>query len=134
MLNQLFMIAQDVVPVSRARIVAALVYKNKIVSVGVNEMKTHPMAAKFSKHPEAKYLHAEISAIRNCINRHGVEIIKKSTLYIARAKHIENAITDEFVWGLAKPCSGCEQAILEFGIKKVIYTTDEQNHIGIGYY
>ena len=130
-IDQLFILAQDVVPVSKARVVAALVYKNKIVSFGFNQTKTHPMAAKFSKHPEAIKLHAEVDCIRNAINKYGVDFLKKCTLYVVRAKLRNDRET--FEYGMAKPCPGCEGAIRKFGIKTAIYTTNT-NHIGIGYY
>lgn len=131
-IDQLFNMAQDVHPVSKARVVAALVYKNKIVSYGFNQRKTHPLAAKFCKNPEANMLHAEVHCIRNAINKYGVDFLKKCTMYVARAKLKNDRET--FEWGMAKPCSGCSSAIVKFGIKKVIYTTNTHNHVGIGYY
>lgn len=130
-LKHLFMLAQDVAPVSRARIVAALVYKNKIISYGTNVNKTHPMAAKYCKHPEAQFLHAEPACIKNALRTYDMSIISKSTLYIARAK-LDREF--EFVVGMAKPCKGCEGAIKAFNIKKVVYTTDMPAHIGIAYF
>lgn len=130
-IKDLYIMAQDVSPVSRARIVACLVYKNKIIAYGTNELKSHPMAARFSKHPEAIYLHAEVSAIRNALSRYDPKIIAKSTLYVARAKQTSDG---DFVYGMAKPCSGCSSAISFFGIKTVYYTNGDEDHIGIGYY
>lgn len=129
-IQTLFEIAQYVVPVSRAKIVSALVYKNKILSYGINQMKTHPMAAKYSHHPEARYLHAEVDCIVNALNKVDMDVIAKSTMYVVRAKQ-ENGL---FVWGLAKPCNGCAKAIVDFGIKTVIYTTNTNNHFCVGEY
>lgn len=128
-INHLFTLSQDVEPVARARITAAIVYRNKIIAYGFNQHKTHPMAARFAKHPEARFLHAEVSAIRNCINKYGSDILKKSTLFIARAKQKGNDYN--FYWGMAKPCSGCSRAIATFKIPTVIYTTDTKNEIGV---
>lgn len=130
-IHQLFLLAQAVPPVSRARVAAALVYKNKFISYGFNQFKTHPLAAKFSKHPEANYLHAEVDCIRNAINLRGVDILKKSILYVARAKQ---TCTGDFIWGMSKPCLGCTAAIQTFQIPKVIYTTDTLDHICISHY
>ncbi len=127
--NHLFTLAQDVPPVSRARIVSAIVYRNKIISYGFNQLKTHPMAARFSKHPEARFLHAEVAAIRNCINKHGSDILKNSTLIVARAKQTNDS--DKFYWGMAKPCVGCARAITTFKIPTVVYTTNIENEIGV---
>lgn len=128
-INHLFTLAQDVQPVSRARIVSAIVHRNKIIAYGFNQLKTHPMAARFSKHPEARFLHAEVAAIRNCINKHGSDVLKKSSLIVARAK--QTNVGDKFYWGMAKPCSGCSNAISTFKIPTVIYTTNIENEIGV---
>lgn len=132
-LNQLFLLAQDVPPVSKARVVAGIVHKNKVIAYGTNQHKTHPMAAKFGKHEEAKCLHAEIAALINAINRYGVYILKKSTMYVARARNTI-AQSDEFSWGMAKPCIGCERGIRQFGIKTAYYTTNYQNVVGTTHY
>ncbi|NDB61641.1 hypothetical protein EB001_24855, partial [bacterium] len=50
---------------SNIRFAAAVVYRNKIVSVGYNRRKSHPFQAKFAKNPEAIFLHAEVHAIKN---------------------------------------------------------------------
>ena len=128
-LNNLFDLAQDVQPVSRARIVAAIMYRNKIIAYGFNQLKTHPMAVRFGRHPEARFLHAEVSAISNCIRKYGPDILKKSTLFVARAK--QNDEGSEFYWGMAKPCIGCSKAIATFKIPTVIYTTNNENEIGV---
>jgi deoxycytidylate deaminase len=33
--------------------------------------------------------------------------------------------------GMAEPCSGCKKAIEHFGIKKVVYSTDNPDMYGI---
>lgn len=128
-IKNLFGLAQDVEPVSRARIVAAIVHRNKVISYGFNQFKTHPMAARFSKHPEARYLHAEVAAIRNCIKKHGPDVLQKSSLFVVRAKQRNEG--SDFYWGMAKPCIGCSMAITTFKIPTVIYTTNIDNEIGV---
>lgn len=127
LIQQLFNLAVDIQPVARAKIVAALVYKNKIIAYGNNSTKTDPLQSKFSKNPKAILLHAEISCIKNAIKRYGTDILKKSTLYVIRAKQNPDG---DFVYGMAKPCSGCYGAILHFGIPKVVYSTDVENQFG----
>jgi len=106
----------------RARLAAAIVRGNKIVSIGRNRKKSDPLQAKFSKNDEAIFLHAEIHAIKNALREIKVDELQDTTLYVCRVKQ-PLTHTDPFVWALAKPCEGCERAILEFGIKEVIYTT-----------
>lgn len=111
-------------PVRRSRLAAMLVYKNDVIAVGYNKMKTHPMARRFQKHEEAIYLHAEVDCIKNALRVIEPELLQKCTMYILRVKRPEDN-PKVFVRALSKPCSGCHHAIEQFGIKKVYYTTDE---------
>ena len=90
---------------------AVIMDGNKIVSVGLNARKTHPLAAKFGKHDKANCLHAELSAIVNARCN-----IKGMTMYVARA----HRKTGEAM--LAKPCKGCARAILAFNLGDVEWT------------
>lgn len=103
--------------VGGARIGAVLVIGNRVVSMGQNMNKTHPLQKRFGKNPEAIYQHAEINCIVNFLRKSSPEDLKKSTLYVGRVygqdmEHI----------GLAKPCAGCSHAIEQFGIRKVVHT------------
>lgn len=112
-------ISQDIECVGNQTLAACVVKRNKIISFGHNKNKTHPLQNKFNKHPQAIYLHAEIDAIKNALKRLSIEDLVGSTLYIVRTKKDGSE-------GLAKPCSGCMQAIESFNIGKVIYTTNAQ--------
>lgn len=109
---------------SNIRFAAAVVCRNKIVSIGYNRNKSHPFQAKYAKNPEAIYLHAEVHAIKNALREISVEDLKNAELYISRVKK-SKAGDNHFIWGLSKPCVGCARAIAEFGIKRTIYTCDE---------
>ena len=54
-------------PGLREKFAAAVVYRNRIISVGMNSMKSHPLAAKYRKNPHAIFLHAEVAAIKNAL-------------------------------------------------------------------
>ncbi len=110
-------INQDIECVGNQTLAACVVKRNKIISFGHNKNKTHPLQNKFTKHPEAIYLHAEIDAIKNALKRVSTEDLLGSTLYVVRTKKDGSE-------GLAKPCKGCMQAIESFGISKVVYTTN----------
>lgn len=110
-------------PNPQEKMAAAIVQRNRIISVGINSMKTHPLQAKYGKNKHAVFLHAEIAAIKNALREIEVDDFAKCDIYIARIKK-ERPFTKKYVWGLAKPCCGCERAIAEFGIKRVIYTCD----------
>lgn len=115
--------AIDVKPVGSARIAAAVAIRNEVISLGHCQMRTHPFQARYAKNPDAIYLHAETNAISNSLNHVSKKDLSKATLYIRRVK-LPTKDSFEFVDGLAKPCAGCMRAIIAFGIKKVVYSTD----------
>lgn len=121
-INDLFAIARDVTPVASARIAAFIVLNNSVISVGVNSVKTSPFQKRWGKNETAICIHAEISAIKNALKKIDTQSLKNTTMYIARAK--KNGQKGKDVFGLAKPCLGCQRAIAAFGIKKVYHTTD----------
>lgn len=103
--------------VGGARIGAMLVIGNRVVAMGQNVYKTHPLQKRFGKNPEAIYQHAEMNCIINFLRKNDREELSRATLYVARvmgqdAEHV----------GLAKPCAGCNSAIHSYGIKKVVHT------------
>lgn len=114
-------------PFSAARIASAVVYKGKIISVGFNRRKSHPIQKKYGRNEESIFLHAEIDALVQATKILTRDEIKSSIIYVARRKHKENQ--NKEVWGLAKPCEGCLKGIKDFGIQKIIYTM-EDNKIG----
>lgn len=118
--------AIDLEPVKSSRIAAAVVIKGNIISLGYCSRRTHPFQKRFAKNPEAIYLHAETNAIRNSLNHMPPADLQQATLYINRQKHPPHD-TKAWVDGLAKPCAGCERAIIEFGLKRVVYTTEITN-------
>jgi len=91
---------------------AAVIYdkRNRLVSVGLNSRRTHPLAAKFGKHVEAICLHAEIAAIVNAR-----QCVEGMTMYIARVGSKNEP-------RLAKPCTGCQRALIAFKLKRVVWT------------
>jgi deoxycytidylate deaminase len=109
-------------------IAAALVYRNKIISYGVNQMKSHPYQMRYGRNPEAIYWHAETSAIFTADKKLGFDKFKNSSLYIARVKY-DSSDKIKFISGLAAPCEGCLRCIMEYGIKEVIYTLDEIDNV-----
>lgn len=98
------------------RMGAVLKTKNSFWHGGQNSYKTHPMAKKFGRNEKSLCLHAEVDAIRNCL-RFGDDP-SGGTLYVARV--LKNGKP-----AMAKPCEGCERAIVAFGIKDVEWTTDD---------
>jgi deoxycytidylate deaminase len=122
--ENLFVAARDLENTNRAKIVAAIRVKNKIISMGYNDMKTHPFQQEYSKNEHAIYWHAETRAIHNALRVANENDLKRSTLFVVRSK--KSVYNDKHydVCGLAKPCEGCMKAIKQYGIKKVVYSCD----------
>ena len=85
--------------------------RGRLLAVGRNSyIQTHPLQAKFAKkagRPQAIYVHAEMHAIAASRKQiHTLEVFR----YNSKGERVT-----------AKPCSICELAIKEFGIKKVVY-------------
>ena len=115
-------ISQDLAGVRRARIAAGIVYKGRLVAVGVNSKKSHPFQAKYSKNEHAIYLHAEVAAIMAAKRKLTEAELAKATLYVIRTK--ESYINGQTVLGIAKPCEGCERCINDHNIRRVVYSMD----------
>ncbi len=124
-INLLATIAEDNDAVSNARVAAMVFYKGSVISIGFNQNKSHPFAAKYSRHPDAIYLHAETDAILKAKKRLSDDELKKATLIICRRKYEENG--SNILYGLAKPCCGCAKCIAAHEIKKVVYTLDSDD-------
>ena len=120
----LLAIAEDIEePVRCYRLAAGIIYKNMLISVGVNSYKTDPFQAKYSKNEKAIHLHAEIAAIKNALRQLSVDDIQKTSLLVVRVKRENNK--EPYSPAMAKPCSGCRRCIVEFGIKNVYYTGEK---------
>lgn len=128
-LNLLAKIAADIATPIKGnnRMSACVVYQNDIVAFGVNERKSHPFQAKFLKNDHAIFLHAEISAIKNALKHISLEELEKSTLYVCRIKYTDMK-KRKLMFGLSKPCCGCERCIHTFGIRNAVYTLDGQGY------
>lgn len=84
---------------------AVLVYKNRVVSLGFNQMKSHSK----SSHP-FKSVHAEDSAIRTAN-----KINKGSVLYVYREN--KKGILAE-----SRPCQHCLKMLRSIGITQIYYS------------
>lgn len=130
-LSLLGMIAEEVVPVSNraARLAAMVLYRNRPIAIGTNSWKSHPLAKYYGTSTESNCIHAEVNAIKKAVQKVGKEKIVGCSLMVVRIKNEYNPNrkgggSHSLVYGLAKPCAGCERCIRDHGIKKVIYSND----------
>lgn len=96
------------------------VYQGKIIGVGFNMNKTHPLQKHYNiyrdKHIDIPKLHAEISCISSI--RHLDINFSKVKLYIYRTRCDQE-------YGMSRPCPSCMAAIRDLGIRHVYYTTND---------
>jgi deoxycytidylate deaminase len=101
---------------------AVMMLGNKVIAVGYNITKTHPIQKKYNIErgydPDVKnngQIHAEMMCL---INTKYLDINwSRVSLYIYR-EHKDHSPA------VAKPCPACEKAIQERGIGTVYYTTE----------
>lgn len=106
------------------RIGAAIYDGNRLIASSVNKNKTHSLmeyyneeALPFNRIP---YLHAEIAALLKARWEVGKDNLNGMSIYIARRLN-----TNDGKYGLASPCPACRKALINAGIKKIVYTTNE---------
>jgi deoxycytidylate deaminase len=117
------------------RVAAMLLHRNKIISFGWSQEKSHPFQQEFAKNKSAKFWHAETNAIFNARRKIDLDSLKKARLVVVRLKYSADRVTLKF--GLARPCPGCARCIEAHGIKTVYYSlesTFEKPHYGVGEY
>ena len=98
------------------RLGAVIVKGSNVLSVGVNKLKTHPLQNNPHTNNKSLSIHAELCAILKLSG----EQLKNSTIYVARI--LANGIS-----GIAKPCDVCETLLIEAGIKRFVWTIQENN-------
>jgi tRNA(Arg) A34 adenosine deaminase TadA len=113
-------------PVRGAKLASAVVLRSDLISIGRNQMRSHPFQARFGAHSEAIFLHAETNAIHNALKIIDPDLLRKATLYVRRVKRADKNKRDWFD-GNARPCSGCMRCITEFKIGRVVYSTESDH-------
>lgn len=103
----------------RIKIGAVIAKGGDVISVGFNRKKSHPFQKKYNVHrgcgDESKdYIHAEMSAIVKA--RH--QDLQGATIYVSR-----NTVHGDTA--MCKPCGACMKAIVDSGIKKIFYTSED---------
>ena len=101
---------------------AAAVFTKKgyCVATSTNQKKTHYLQAYYNANmpfTRIPYLHAEIAALLKARWQVGEQGLKGCTLYVARKLNCNG-------YGMARPCAACRAAMIDMGIKQVVYTTD----------
>jgi deoxycytidylate deaminase len=101
----------------RTQVGAVISKGNRILSVGHNQIRGYRKCPTDRVWKDS--LHAEQDAILKLLNKGKLSSLIGSTLYVSRRKKNGDP-------AIAKPCPKCQSLILAVGIKKVVYTTDNQ--------
>lgn len=111
----------------KASIAAALVYRNKVISFGVNQLKTHPYQKRYGRNKDSIFWHAETNAIYIADKMLGFDKFSKSILYVVRTKW-DGAGKVNLIYGNSKCCDGCMECIKDYNINTIIYSMDEDKY------
>lgn len=102
-------------PVGGSRHAAAIVYKGRVLTVGTNKEKSHPLCREYQENKSRIYLHAEMDAVIRCMNLHGSEILNGSSLFVLRRTKGNRV-------GFSKPCPACSKLLEVVGIREIYYS------------
>lgn len=97
------------------KMAAVIAKRKKILAVGYNKHKTHPMMLKYTDNELRVSIHAEVDALVNALKNYSPEELVGSEIYIARL--LKNGKT-----GIAKPCEICQKALEDHGITSIHWT------------
>lgn len=95
-----------------------IVHKNRIISVGVNSNKSHPLAR--SKGYPLEGIHAELSALIGASSNFNLAKCKLVNVRLSGISWRKN----EPVLRMSKPCKYCHPWVTNI-FKEVYYTTDD---------
>ncbi len=110
-LPSIFRLAKDASKYStyKYKLGCVIISNGKVVSVGFNSTKTHPIMAKYSQFTT---LHAEAAALlplKFKKIKHGIAVVYRES---ARGQP-----------AMARPCKICRKILADHGIKEFLYTT-----------
>lgn len=101
----------------RIRIGCIAVYKNDIISIGFNQIKTHTIQKEYNSYRELDIGFDNIHAEINCLSKISYEDYKadKIAVYIYR-EDLDGNIA------CARPCRACMKYMVDCGIHHIYYT------------
>lgn len=106
-------------PHNRFKMCAILAKGNKILSIGFNSHRTHPLQVAKNKNSlnKDKITHAELDALI------GIKpgLAKGSTMYVARIRRLDGQ------QGSSRPCPDCMSILKRHKIRKIVYIENTEN-------
>ena len=108
----------------RIKIGCCIVKKNKILAVGTNMVKSHPMQKRYNRFRSIASnclhhnIHAELDAILKVTNK---ESLVGASIYLYRENRFGNL-------RICRPCAACMELIRDRGIKHIYFTDIDGYH------
>jgi len=100
--------------------VSLIIKGNRILSVGVNSERSHPIAKKLKQSKDSDSQCAELNACLKLGLSHRDELPDFSGLTIIAVRVLKCGKL-----GMSKPCIGCQKLIRQCGFKRVYYTNEK---------
>lgn len=104
----------------RIKIGCCVVKKNRILAVGINLLKSHPMQKYYNRqrcmdiNKIYNHIHAELDAVLKVYDK--VEL-KNADIYIYREDHIG-------IKRMCRPCPACMYMLKKYRLRYIYYTND----------
>lgn len=92
------------------KMAALIIKKNKLLSLGYNQLKTHPKSPHFFRSTHAEFA---------CIKQLSLEQLRGSTILVYREQR-DGTLAN------ARPCESCLKLIIQSGIKKIVFTNENR--------
>jgi deoxycytidylate deaminase len=95
--------------------------KNKIISIGINNSKTHPLNLRYN------YINKQKSKISHIVGTHSeMKAVIKSGLSVFQNMTIINIrINRKNKIDYSCPCNGCLEMLMDLNFSKIYYTTKD---------
>ncbi len=101
----------------RQRVSAVLFRGSKVLGTGYNRTGESQNRLRTSHWPDSR--HAEVDAVVDALRRYPASELKGADILVVRLKK-------DGSYGLALPCEDCYQVLTNIGIRRIIFTTNEQ--------
>lgn len=108
-----------------AWLTAMIVSGGRVLSVGYNSRANSGLQERYKTNPFCNSVHAEVDAILNIRRKVDLTGSKIVVVRRLRADHENN-----IALAMAKPCTMCQAVLFAYGIKKAIYTINN-NEFGV---
>lgn len=106
---------------SKTHVGCVAVYHGKIIGVGCNTNKTHPVQNYYNRFRDtSKAFLPKLYAEINCLNQ-----IKNLNINFSKVRLYIYRIRKDQPYGMSRPYPSCMAAIKDLGIKEIYYTSND---------